>query len=135
MYYVTYIRLYIGGHLLLKDATNAMEEYVNNIQPSDESRKSPPAVPWFTTEDLLVEGITDYNSGSKGNDNNTADSSSNNNDDTTRPFHCRENTLEACESLENEVNKINEMLSEDSSHLLRKAQSAYMKCNNNNNNN
>lgn len=88
-----------GGHVQIHEAFGSIEDELAKLRPDPSICKTPPSEPWFTAADLAVSDPLDTNA--------VSGSSS--------------KSLKAV--LEQEKT-IQNMLNEDCSHLLRKAQAA-----------
>ncbi len=91
---------FVGGHVKIAEAFQIVEDQLEKVQP--DPIPTPPPEPWLTSKDLQIgSGLEDINTVI-------------NNERTFAPL------------LELE-SKLNSMLTEDCSHLLRKAQTAISK--------
>jgi hypothetical protein len=100
----------------LVDASIAMESFLESIAPSKDITQTPPIVPWFSPADLIVEAIDEGLAGDN---------------DNIRPFSSTANTLEAFGTLASEIGRVNDIIDQDSSQLLRKSLTMYAKYNTN----
>lgn len=109
----------VGGHLFIADASRAIEEFMNKIEPTESARKTPPIEPWFSPEDLQVVSAEE-----------TLEMLSMDHDSSnqTRPFHSAENTIQVLSAVEREIVTAHETVDRDCSQLLRKAQLTLAKC-------
>eukprot|EP01031_Cornospumella_fuschlensis_P030941 gene30941-37397_t len=89
-----------GGHISIREAFGSIEDELSKLKPDPSICASPPPEPWFSAQDLDLDHVlTNKKSSSTGNSSAVAE-------------------LE---------NKINDILTEDCSHLLRKATQALSK--------
>lgn len=94
---------FIGGHVKVAEAFQIVEDQLEKIKPDTSISVTPPSEPWFPSSELQL-GI-----GS---------------DEEISKSVAKDSKFAALFELES---KLNSILSEDSSHLLRKAQSVVSK--------
>jgi len=91
-----------GECISLINCGGEIDKALQALQPSEESLRTPPAEPWFSSSDLTVAG---------GEDGDAADTG----------------TGTVFEPVNELIDKSRELLTEDCAHLLRLAQSAISK--------
>jgi hypothetical protein len=96
---------FTGGHQMINDSFRTMEQHMDSLQPDSRACKTPPLDFWITEKDIAL-----LSKDSSGTDVDSLIDQS-----------------KAYSAVRDVSNKINDMLNEECSHLLRKAQSAITK--------
>eukprot|EP00981_Chlorochromonas_danica_P015101 scaffold10498_cov179-Ochromonas_danica.AAC.3 len=92
-----------GGHVQIHEAFGSIEDELAKLRPDPSICKTPPSEPWFTAAELAVSDPLDTGA------------------TTTGP------SSKSLKAVQEQEKTIQNMLSEDCSHLLRKAQAALAK--------